>query len=520
MSPDLAAPALPEARGPNFPLLCVSVAGFLYSLWLVAHISGEVFMSGDGGVKALLTKQIASGTLGVQLHLTAPASVENAWRSGLYPFGPPFLYPSDKGYTVAFPFLFEAACAPFYRLFGFRGLYVVPLGSLWLTWLLFARSLRKLSVAPWAGAAGMAALVFASPLTLYGVMFWEHTLGALLCYVGIDFLATQRVRAWSPYAAFAAGFVSGASFLVRPEGALLVLCLALFGLLANRGLPSALKGFIAGACVATLTGVAVNIGVYGYVLGAHGRQIVEASTLAHQVGAAFGRGTQLWTDTLVYCPFVVFAFLALVVRRTTWRWPLSTGPYGLLLPCIAFLLLLPLIVPNAGGKQIGPRYVLVAIPGLALLATVALSRMAPRRWLVTAFGVSVVAGLLWDTLRGGRTLLRDYEARSLPALEFLRRDPGPIFVTNTTYAAQELEAVIPSKLPLLIKKKEDEALAVATAVGLGQRKMVFATFLTGQRPPSLPGVTVSGRHRMGDWSFFVLDFAPPPQPEDSKAEDQ
>jgi hypothetical protein len=54
--------------------LAIILGGILFSLYLQTQIADGVYFSGDGGLKALLAKQLASGNLSFDL-----ASSQVAW---------------------------------------------------------------------------------------------------------------------------------------------------------------------------------------------------------------------------------------------------------------------------------------------------------------------------------------------------------------------------------------------------------------------------------------------------------
>ena len=87
----------------------VFVSGMLLTLYLVWLIPDEVFLSGDGGVKALLTKQFARGVLQVDLDLPAEAWAREIRDKGFFPYGPPYVYEVDLGHFASFPFYFAPA---------------------------------------------------------------------------------------------------------------------------------------------------------------------------------------------------------------------------------------------------------------------------------------------------------------------------------------------------------------------------------------------------------------------------
>ena len=149
--------------------------GLLYTLLLQTFVKDEVFFSGDGGLKALLTRQFSRGEYHVDLRLPSPLWVKQLWNKGLYPFQPPFVYVQQNRRYVTFDFLFPLLSSPFYKWFGFRGLRIVPLISTWLIWVLFYIFCKGFELDDKWRALALAVLIFSSNLTIYSAMFWEHT---------------------------------------------------------------------------------------------------------------------------------------------------------------------------------------------------------------------------------------------------------------------------------------------------------------------------------------------------------
>jgi len=77
---------------------------------------------------------IGAGAWQADLQLDADPWIRHLWDQGLYPLGPPFVYEVDGARFIQYPLFFPALTAPFYALFGFRGLTILPLIGLWLIW--------------------------------------------------------------------------------------------------------------------------------------------------------------------------------------------------------------------------------------------------------------------------------------------------------------------------------------------------------------------------------------------------
>jgi hypothetical protein len=161
------------------PLLII-LLGILFTLFLQIFIQDGVVYSGDGGLKALLAQQFATGAFHFDLNLPAIDWVKELWENGLYPFTPPYVYQRSDQYFITFPFTFPLLTTPFYALFGYRGIYIVPIVSTWIIWFKFYSICQQLQLGRGITSIALIILIFASPLSLYSGMYWEHTLALAL----------------------------------------------------------------------------------------------------------------------------------------------------------------------------------------------------------------------------------------------------------------------------------------------------------------------------------------------------
>jgi hypothetical protein len=156
----------PVGRSTDRLPLLILIAGAACSATFLSFVRGPVFYSGDGGMKLLMTQQFAKGVFTSELRLPAEDWVKGLWASGYYPLEPPFVFEVNDRHVVGQPLTFPAASAPFYALFGYRGLYVLPAAS----FLLLAAAMhvggRRLGLSPEAMAVAHAGWV-TSYLVLY-----------------------------------------------------------------------------------------------------------------------------------------------------------------------------------------------------------------------------------------------------------------------------------------------------------------------------------------------------------------
>lgn len=166
----------------------VIVAGILFSLYLLSQVPEGVYFSGDGGLKALLAKQLGSGIFHFDLVPPSATWITELWSQGLYPYDEPFVYHVNDRYFITFPFPFSLVTAPFYALFGYRGLYLIPLVATWVIWGIFYWMCNRFKQNQFSTFLALVILILASNLTFYSAMYWEHTLAVVLCFTGIAVL--------------------------------------------------------------------------------------------------------------------------------------------------------------------------------------------------------------------------------------------------------------------------------------------------------------------------------------------
>jgi hypothetical protein len=425
----------------------IVLSGMALTLWLQLFTHNGVMFSGDGGLKALLAQQLAqqlkSGSFPLQMSLNLPSPdwVSRLWQQGLYPFTPPYVYEIGSQHFITFPFTFPAITAPFYALFGASGLYIVPLLALWSIWGRFWQIGRRAGWDLLALCIGLVTLIFASPLTLYGDIYWEHTLAVALAFWGVsaflfpksslpspavDTTDTGHLGPISRYRALGSGILIALAVWFRPEFLCLVAAVSAVAIVSwllpqwrmSPPLTFAKVFILIGGMVCTI-GVffALNYGIYGHPLGIHAIQIVEESTVGSQLSQAKQSYQQMGLSLWRYFPIMIVIGLAVLMspefKRTTIRThvrfhqpfevtiakameivskakrkPIPTR--FIVAVSILFMLIVPLIVPPGnGGKQWGPRFYLGRIVlhcwqrrwrwHLAFIPTLSKAHLAPLK---------------------------------------------------------------------------------------------------------------------------------------------
>jgi hypothetical protein len=203
-------------------------------------------------------------------------------------------------------------------LIGWHGLYVVPVVSLWITWSLFVGICRRLQVSETTVALALFALIFASPLTLYGALYWEHTIGVALAFGGLSFvIAAPPAREFR--AALSAGTLLGVSVWFRSEMyALIAVVLVLVALAPWLRLGSIRRlPLVIGVALAVGVLLAFNQFTYGNLVGMHAIQVLESAPATGRAENA-GKLFVIITSLLIkYFPLILSA-VGLAVMAS-WR---------------------------------------------------------------------------------------------------------------------------------------------------------------------------------------------------------
>jgi len=397
--------------------VAIIVLGMLHTGFLLGSLPGVTFYSTDGKIKFLLVQQFARGEISPELRLTDEAWVESLWDAGLYPLRPPFVYPTPRGRLVSFPLLFELISTPFYRLFGGFGIYAIPAAALWLLWIRFALLTRRLDLGTGPALASLIVLVFASPLSLYGAVFSEHSLGVLLVFVGVEYVLLANRRRYSAPVAAALGLLAGLAAWFRSETLVMsVAFLLTAGWLRFRHRVRSASAFGTGVALSAALLLVFNLLLYGHAFGLHGLQVLEFATLHRRVDRASDMLPDLVVELVRVFPVILAVVVGLRIGRTAAR-RRRTEFATVVLLAAGCLLTVPLLVPNTGGKQWGPRYLFTLIPLTCILMALLLDGVRDRgpRWarraMVLVFAVTALTGVWMNTVLGTRHLIGDARGR-------------------------------------------------------------------------------------------------------------
>jgi hypothetical protein len=468
----------------TFPILVIA-AGMAGTLALALVLPSGVFFSGDGGVKCLLAEQLSEGDLHLDLRLPAEPWVAAIWDGGLYPFAPPYVYPLGGLRVLGFPVVFPVLTAPLVAAFGERGLLVLPLVALWAIWWGVLAVCRRIGLGPGPTLVAVAGVVFASHLPLYGVMYWEHTTAVFLASAAAWRVVFPGPRNTWILDGLWPGLALGLATWMRPEIGVMAVALGCWVAVRARREPArraaAAAYFVAGAAVAAAV-AGVNLRLSGLALGTHALQVVGAPTLASRLAAAAAILAALAPSLVVFVPLVVVPVVVLLASPR--GGDPDDGLRPLVIVSLAFVVLTPLLLPNAGGRQWGPRYLLPVVPMFAVAAGLALARTARwrargRRIIAGLAIIALVLGTAVNAVVGVRRCFFDGFYETVAGLRQVLRSEGAVVIAGShQYVPQLLGAEVRGRRFFTLRKPGDlgRLLAAAGEHGVGTVYLVCPEF--------------------------------------------
>ncbi|MFB2978672.1 LA_3751/LA_3752 family putative glycosyltransferase [Microseira sp. BLCC-F43] len=447
----------------------VIFAGIIFTLYLQLLIPEDVFFSGDAGLKALLSKQLGSGQLRFDLVPPPQTWVQKLWNNGLYPFETPFVYKLYDKYWITFPYTFPLVTAPFYALFGYRGFYLVPLVATWAIWLSFYWACRRLKINSLLTAIGLAVVIFASHLSMYSAMYWEHSLAVALAFHGFStLLIPGNSQGLSKKDAILSGVLIGLAVWFRPEFLCLVglgVALVYFASLnqfrqldfINKRLTLGKLNYLTKNREIFVISMVVTVAlffvsnklIYNHPLGIHAIQVVEEQTLAQRLRDARKNFGELSRAIFEYLPITFFPVIYLVIAAVAKR-RFNIKLAAIYIICFFFIVGVSLIVPVstqkqiAGGLQWGTRFLLVLVPIISLVAIKELqliqlkAKPAIKYGCFLLFSMLLVIGVHKNVVAGTAFLNKTHKGY-FPAIQFLRKDPHQAIAMSHQFVAQALE---------------------------------------------------------------------------------
>lgn len=501
------------------------ILGLVSLAFLVTLVRDNVFFSGDAGMKFILVQHFAAGDLSPLVAPKAPAWVNSLWHEGFFPFDPPFGYQQPVGMYVAYPLYFPLITTPFYVLMGWRGLYALPMLAVIGTWLVVLYALRLARVSKWAEWFALAALIFSSPFSLYGAMFWEHTLSVFFVAFTLPYIVSSLDGTIRWPAALLWGTLSAISVFFRAETGALLLIVGAAGFWINgRARWRSSVAFGAGLGIGVGLFVLANQIAYGIPTGVHSLQLLERDLWSAK------RVRDMWSDVSDMLPRLLGTTPLLVAGLITfpvaWRNAAARPEVRRQLAwsaaiTLAVLVFSPLLLPSDGHKQWGARFYLILLPWstmtLAFLVEAlqrgdvrsrgegAEGRVLPEAtagkpplstaWRYAAGGL-LVAGLLGGLYSNGvdgvRTVRDDYAGRVLPALEVVREQPVRAVIVTHQWIAQELASLFFDRDFFWLREDEDLPRLLESLRAQGVDEALYLTYEPG-----------SNRHRPIDFGDYL-----------------
>jgi hypothetical protein len=457
--------------------LVIILGGILFSLYLQTQIADGVYFSGDGGLKALLAKQLASGKFTFDLASPQVDWIDRLWNADLYPYNEPYVYLVAGKHYITFPYTFPLVTAPFYALFGYRGLYLIPLVSCWFVWLIFYLDCLKLKLSDLVTSLGLICLIFGSYLTIYSAMYWEHTLAVALAFTGLSFwFILGKVRnKFSIFQSILSGILIGLSVWFRPEFiCVVIIIIGLVILTTTYSLgknslfltsqklkpiidPPQQQLSLILSMLLTVGGFFVsNQIIYGYAVGIHGIQVVEPIVLDDRIHNFWQNFTGISLDLVEYLPiillpifYLVFYLLQTLFFKQAKIINLNILDFITYLAMITFEIGVSLLVPVGtaglipGGKQWGVRFLLMLVPIVTLFTAVQIQRVLHHRVLkyITIFmTVFLLAIGINKNVVQATQILTNNNQDTAPAIEYLQRDTNQYIAISHEFVGQTLEA--------------------------------------------------------------------------------
>ena len=433
------------------------------------------------------------------------------------------------------------AASPLYDVGGYRLALLLPMaGSIAAAFA--ARAIAR-RVGRGDGWAAFWVIGLASPLAIYALDFWEHSIGVALMAWGAVALydAVHDRPTW--WRGLAAGAAFGAAFSMRTEALaygfamIATACLVLW--IGRKNLAG---GVLTGATAAVgvvalfMANAALEIGVLGTTFrsgrtsGAAGsggaelalrvkEAVVTSLSPVGAIGAEgflFGGGLAAALGYLVWCSSrrrePRLADIAAVLGGFIYLYSFRGGPgfipglvattplavAGVVLGWtrsrarlfVAFALLpLPLVFyfqfPGGALPQWGGRYILTTGTILAAVGVACLPRLElwVRRFLVTASVAVTVFGLAWLSIRSHEVA---------QAADVLEARPEAVLIQPQGFIAREFGATYGRKDWLSTGGAVDIPFAAQVAAESGAESMALVDAATGRDPIELDGWTLQG----------------------------
>lgn len=383
-----------------------------------------VFFCPDAAMKLHMAENIGRFGYSAAAAPQPNASVQALWDAGLFPVTGQYLGHIDGEPWYTFPLPFPALLQAITSLGGWKSAVLPALFGLWCMLALVGRaSVRALGWSGWA----LVPVAFASLASLvvpYATDVWEHSLAVALVLFGVtahpsllagalpeeDATPNRRL----PVFVLAGGLIAGFGVFLRPEVAVVAACLGIAAAV-DRRVAWRLRVLWGGGAALAIAGWFVhNLIVYGQPLGLHAEQVLVAGAptslgwhAAAERGAEMGalwlvHGVEFWMLLVLAACLMAPGLGGRHERVLTW------GALGL---SVVAAVGISFIVPNAGGLQYGPRYLLVTLPLLWVGIIAGFAAVRHHRSLRVIPACAAVGLIGWGAFINGATGLQTFHAR-------------------------------------------------------------------------------------------------------------
>lgn len=503
-------PASPISRS-WLPVIIIAI-GIVLTLWMRQFTHNSVFFNSQSGLKALvaqqLGEQIKAGSFPLDISLQPPKTlwISELWQTGLSPFTPPITFEvatqTSRQTFANVPFTFPLVSAPFYALLGKRGLYVVPLVSLWIIWLRFWQIGNRARWGTVPLCIGLSALVLASPLTLHSWIYGEYTLAVAIAFWAISSLIFPKNRYLSKPTLFWNGCLIALSVWLSPELIGIVIAISLLALCGWlkpnwRTFPNftANKAIILiGAMVCTLgLLLAINYATYAQIFISNSPALTSFATtikasyltnlttfqayfpLVWVVALAALLSPELKQPTVKINPLKSShladqkgQFFDRIGIRKTLDSQIVPGRFALWLSILCLLVTLPIgtLIGSSGDAQWSPSAYLILIPLLSTVLAEQLRAGFFRPWsrqlliigavvaILLGIHINVGYGIFTFYKNGPNTSLKANYEQTLPTITALRESPLTYVATADEAIAQTLLPALPNKTFFFVNTPE------------------------------------------------------------------
>jgi hypothetical protein len=423
--------------------------------------------SGDESIKLAQSIAILDG----QIELTYPGAELDPNRHH-FPHGPPWVVIEDGRFYGVYSVLFTAPSALAWSVFGYWGLYILPLlggiATLWYAMRLAHLVLPRLPVL-------VALLVMSTPVVLNAALFNEHAPACGLVLFALFHGMSSR-RVWL----LASGAALGLAIAIRPELVTAIPALVVFFVAASDGAARRIGWLVLGGSVPLAIYVVVNlvtIGAPSPVLHETfvplerpewGLDIIPADLVARTgvvpfwlvlpLAAALVRRFETARNVVIALAAIgwlvvdaiylywttgdLFAHPAALLAATpVFVLGLGHGPYRTgedrlvralwLFAVIGIATMMAINTSMGHGARIGARFILVYMPALAIVSIV----VARRSRLLMAVAALAVALGLWAQFLEHRQLGRA-RGRSAAVVAALESRPEPHVFSGLSWGPQ------------------------------------------------------------------------------------